>query len=77
MKKSKVDRLQRMILSDNLRLPGGAMEALKSDLYAVLDGYFDMDETSVLLSVTVREDGGYGLHLQGVAKGAKKVRTIV
>lgn len=77
MRKSKeVERLERMLLTDSLRLPGGAMEEMKNELISTLENYFDVDKKSVMFTVTAREDGMYGLCLQSMAKGVKRVRTI-
>lgn len=76
VKASNVERVKKMLLRDELRLPGGAMEMLRSELIGTIEGYFDIDEKSVAFSVVVTENVGYVFSLQGVAKSVKKVKTI-
>ena len=73
MTDDKLSRLHNMILNDNLRIPNGAVELLKSELYAVLDEYLDLAKETVELSLIV-EDGRYVFSLCGEAREFKKMR---
>ena len=74
---SDAERLKKMLLRDDLRLPGGAVEMLKSELIGVVENYFDVEEKTISFSVLPYENGGYVFLLQGLALKAKRVKTII
>ena len=77
MKKGDIERLQKMLLTDDLKVPGHNLEIVKNELFGVVESYFDVDEKSVEFIIRPREDGAYVFYFHGVASGAKKVRTMV
>ena len=72
---SDIQRLRKMIKSDNLRIPDGTVRILKNDLLNVLDGYFELDKKCVELSFLPDKTGMKICFVAG-AVGVKKMRSV-
>ena len=77
MKKASEDlvRLKRVLLNDSLQLPSGVIGVLKSDVCAVLGGYFDLDG-EVSVSIAINENGVYSIRIDAVGKDVKRVKAL-
>ena len=65
MKKAKVglERIKRVLLKDKTGESEDVVAVLKSDLYDLLDNYFEVDPTSIRAEVGVGELGAYEIKL--------------
>ena len=79
MKKQKFsadyDRLKKIVLTDNVNLSSASTELLKSDLYNVLNCYFEVN-SDIKIAVIVNKDGTYGLEINTTATKTRHVKII-
>ena len=68
-----VERIKKVILQDKTGAPEQVLSVLKSDLYELLDGYFEVNPQSIALDVSVDERGLYTI---SVGAKAFRVRAI-
>ena len=79
MKKQKFsadyDRLKKIVLADNVNLSSATTELMKSDLYNVLNCYFELS-TDIKIAVLVNKDGTYGLEINTTATKTRTIKII-
>ena len=68
-----VERIRKVILQDKTGAPEQVLSVLKSDLFELLDGYFEVNPQSVSLEVAVDEHGFYTI---AVTAKAFRVRAV-
>jgi len=68
-----VERIKKVILQDKTGAPEQVLAVLKSDLYELLDGYFEVNPQSVSLEVEVDE---YGFYRIAIGAKAFRVRAV-
>lgn len=74
--KDELTRLKRVLLCDNIKVPHGVTEVLKSDLYGLLNSYFDINKESVKLEISVDESGIYNISVFAKGTGVKQVKSV-
>ncbi len=79
MKKQKFsadyDRLKKIVLADNVNLSSATTELMKSDLYNVLNCYFELS-SDIKIAVLVNKDGTYGLEINTTATKTRTIKII-
>ena len=79
MKKQKFsadyDRLKKIVLADNVNLSSTTTELMKSDLYNVLNCYFELS-SDIKIAVLVNKDGTYGLEINTTATKTRTIKII-
>lgn len=69
-------RLKRVLLNDSLNVPNGVLQVLQTDLTGILSSYFEIEENSVTLDVSVDGNGTYALKLTAKGTQAKKIKIL-
>jgi len=69
-----VERLKKVILQDRTGAPENVIAVLKSDVYEVLDSYFEVNPQSVSADVSVDEKGLYEIRLTAHAFRVRGLR---
>ena len=79
MKKQKFsadyDRLKKIVLADNVNLSSATTELMKSDLYNVLNCYFELS-SDIKIAVLVNKDGTYGLEINTTVTKTRTIKII-
>ena len=79
MKKQKFsadyDRLKKIVLADNVNLSSATTELMKSDLYNILNCYFELS-SDIKIAVLVNKDGTYGLEINTTATKTRTIKII-
>lgn len=65
-------RLKRVLMQDRMNTSQETLAMLRSDMAHLLTDYFDLDESSLRVTLDAREDGGY---LVRVAAKAIRIRS--
>ena len=69
-------RLQRVIMSDNAKVSNGVLKILKEDAKKFFSGFFDVDNDSVKVDLSVNENGAYQITLSATGTNIKNVKSI-
>lgn len=69
-------RLREMLTHDKVNIKEGFSTALNNDLNRLLCDYFDLKEP-ISISVTLRENGEYDVHINACASRIKQFETTL
>ncbi|MDR3263741.1 MAG: hypothetical protein LBT30_05465 [Clostridiales bacterium] len=70
-------RLKNVLMIDKIKSPSGLEDVLKSDVYGVLENYFDIIPPSIDVRLNIDENNLYDIRISLKAKNAKSIGIII
>lgn len=73
---TELNRLKRVVLSDNMNVPSGVTEVLKEDVKELLSGYAELEKDGLSVTVELRSDGIYEINVNALARSIKSIKSF-
>lgn len=73
---TELNRLKRVVLSDNMNVPSGVTEVLKEDVKELLSGYAELEKDGLSVTVELKPDGIYEINVNALARGIKSIKSF-
>ncbi len=73
---TELNRLKRVVLSDNMNVPSGVTEVLKEDVKELLSGYAELEKDGLSVTVELKPDGIYEINVDALARSIKSIKSF-